>query len=65
MNRTVSVFHHDDVILLQHRQQNVLQFGLLEFPFLNLCFHGFARGEVRKTAHKKEGVRVFDGEKGT
>jgi len=63
MNEVVSVFHNDDFILFQHRQQDVLQFALPKFPFVKLCLHRLTRREVGETAHEKEGVGIFDGGK--
>jgi GntR family transcriptional regulator/MocR family aminotransferase len=34
MNEVVSVLHNDDFILFQHRQQDLLQFALPQFPFV-------------------------------
>src|SRR6266566_6783929 len=65
MNQTVGIFHHDDLVFFQHRQHDVLQFALPQFPFIELRFHRLARSDVRKPAHKKESVGIFDGKKWT
>src|SRR5713101_6650080 len=64
-NQILRIFYHHDLILFQHRQQNVLQFALPKFPFIKLCSHRLTRRNIREAAHPEEGVGIFDGKKWT
>src|SRR5713226_7396634 len=64
-NQILRVFHHHDLILFQHRQQDVLQLALPKFPFIKLRFHRLTRRDIGEAAHPKEGVGIFDGKKWT
>src|SRR5262249_2931159 len=53
------VLYEEDVVLLQHRHQHILELGLPEFPFVELRFHRLAGSEIGETANEKECVGIF------
>src|SRR6185312_13350587 len=55
------IIHEADLVFLNHRHQNVLQFALPQLSFVKLGLHRLARFQIGKAAHKEEGVGIFDG----
>src|SRR6059058_3778594 len=53
-NEAVGVFDDDDIVFVEHRQQDVLQLRLEELSFVELCLHRFARTKIREAAHEEE-----------
>jgi thiol-disulfide isomerase/thioredoxin len=61
VNLFVRIVDEGDFVFFQHGHEDVFEFRLPEFAFVEFGFHGLAGGEVGKAAHEEEGVRIFEG----
>ena len=61
-NQLLGVVDQDDIVLLEHRHENLFQFLLPQLAFIEPCLHRLTRGKVRETAHKEEDSRIVDRE---
>ena len=56
------VVNQHDVVLLQHRHEDVVRLAFPELAFIDPGFHRLARREIRKAAHEEERLGILDGE---
>src|SRR5262249_9518929 len=56
----VGIVDEDDVVLLDHRHQDVLELARPELALVELRLHRLARLEVGESTHEEERVRILD-----